>query len=170
MRTPNGFLNPNMALAGKVASAASHESALHTSVKIVWVSLSLLLMLNGRANAQSSKNPNLVEDSLLSKSVRVISLPSNDTDYVPVLKPPISCKIRSGFVSLRSMSAGEEHSTEAYEEMIIILSGQAVLHCRDNDYTLAAGQIAYVPPFTIHQMKNTGTMTLKYLYIVTKTE
>lgn len=139
-------------------------------IRIAIVPLSLILMNSGWAQAPSIRDTEALNDSLSHQPIRIINLPSNDTNFVSVLKPPISRKIRSGFVSLLPKCSGEGHSTETYEEMIIILSGQAVLHNGDKDYPLTAGQVAYVPPFTNHLVRNIGTTTLKYLYIVTKVE
>jgi mannose-6-phosphate isomerase-like protein (cupin superfamily) len=123
-----------------------------------------------QVNAQSTKEGDVANDSASIKLIRIVNLPSTDTNYVSVLEPPLSRKLHSGFVSLARGRAGEEHSTEAYEEMIVILSGQAVLHSGNTDDTLTTGRVAYIAPHTKHQMRNSGTTPLKYLYIVTKVE
>jgi mannose-6-phosphate isomerase-like protein (cupin superfamily) len=139
-------------------------------IQIAILPLSLIFMHSGWAQAPSIKDIDVSNDSLSHQPIRIINLPGNDTNYVSVLKPPLSSKIRSGFVTLLPKCSGEEHSTEAYEEMIIILSGQAVLHCGDTDHSLTTCQVAYVPPHTRHLIRNIGNTTLKYLYIVAKVE
>ncbi len=138
------------------------------SIRLAVIPLTLMLMHSVWAQAPSKRVVDAPNDSLSTQSIQIINLPINDISYASVLKPPVSSKIRSGFVCLLPKCSGEEHSTEAYEEMIIILGGQAVLHSGDTDNSLTTGQVAYVPPFTKHLMRNNGTMTLKYLYVVTK--
>jgi len=139
-------------------------------IPLILAVLSLIPAAVALAHDQTSQVVVTEKDSLMSQSISVFSLPQNDTAYVSVIKPPLSRKIRSGFVTLASGVAGEEHSTEAYEELLVVLDGKAVLHSGDIDKEVTVGQVAYVPPHTTHYMKSTGTTTLKYLYIVTKTE
>jgi mannose-6-phosphate isomerase-like protein (cupin superfamily) len=100
----------------------------------------------------------------------VRELPSTDSAYVSLLKPPASQRLRSGYVCLIPGKSGEEHSTEGYEEMILILDGVAELHYADKTLTVGAKQIAYVPPQTKHFLKNTGSTSLRYVYIVTRVQ
>jgi quercetin dioxygenase-like cupin family protein len=137
---------------------------------IALVFFSIMLISTGFAYCQAVNNTAIKTDSLAFQPISVINLPQNDTNYVSVIKPPLSRKIRSGFVTLASGVSGEEHSTESYEELLVILDGKAVLHSGEIDKEVTVGQVAYVPPHTKHFMKNGGTTTLKYLYIVTKTE
>jgi len=72
----------------------------------------------------------------------------------------------SGFVTLLPDTKGELHSTEKYEEMIVVLEGEGQLNVTDqNSLKIKFGQVAYVPPHTEHQMENTGKENLKYIYI-----
>jgi mannose-6-phosphate isomerase-like protein (cupin superfamily) len=138
---------------------------------IILLSVSLFIqVIAAFAHDQTSQPAGTQKDSLMSQPISVIDLPQTDTNYVSVIKPPRSLKIRSGFVTLTPGASGEEHSTEVYEEMIVILSGQALMHSQTGNKSVSPGQVAYVPPYTKHFIENNGATTLKYLYIVTKTE
>jgi len=102
-------------------------------------------------------------------SIRVISPPTDRKNSASFLKPPLSVKLRSGLVILPAGGAGERHSTESYEELIVILEGEAVLLSEDREFPFSTGQVCYVPPYTEHTMRNSGTSVLKYIYVVTKT-
>lgn len=141
---------------------------LNSLIKAIIVPLVLLFLPSDKANAQLEKYQ--ASDNLTTPQISIIDIPKNDTSYVSILKPPTSKKLRSGFVSLLPGRSGEEHSTVGYEEMIVILDGQAVLHSGDKDKAFCAGQVAYVPPHTKHFVRNIGESTLRYLYIVTKVE
>jgi mannose-6-phosphate isomerase-like protein (cupin superfamily) len=130
---------------------------------MVWISAA-------SAHDQKTQAADNGKDSIMTQAISIIDLPKSDTNYAPVLKPPLSRNLRSGYVTLAPGTAGEEHSTEAYEEMIVVIEGSAIMHSGDIDRNFTAVQVAYVPPHTIHLMKNGGSTVLKYLYIVTKTE
>ncbi|HRY31494.1 MAG TPA: cupin domain-containing protein [Bacteroidales bacterium] len=74
----------------------------------------------------------------------------------------------SGVVSLLPDSAGEKHSTEDYEEMIIPLTGNGKLQITGHqELDLHYGNIAYIPREKEHRVVNTGKTTLKYIYVAT---
>jgi mannose-6-phosphate isomerase-like protein (cupin superfamily) len=75
----------------------------------------------------------------------------------------------SGVVTLFPDSSAELHNSEIYEEMIITLEGEGELRVPNKGiFPVKFGKIALVPPNTDHQMLNTGTKNLKYIYIATK--
>ncbi len=75
--------------------------------------------------------------------------------------------MRSGFVVLEPGKDCGWHSTENYEEMIICLAGAGEVACGDGPRRpLAAGQYAYNPPQTRHNVFNTGTEIMRYIYVV----
>jgi mannose-6-phosphate isomerase-like protein (cupin superfamily) len=60
-----------------------------------------------------------------------------------------------------------EHVTEGKEEVVIVLQGQGELHCNGSGVMkLSTGDVAYVPPETAHDIRNTGTGTLEYIFVV----
>jgi mannose-6-phosphate isomerase-like protein (cupin superfamily) len=98
---------------------------------------------------------------------KVISLPTNDDPYFPVLTDSIAHKLHSGLVRLQPGDSSGLHSTKTYEEMIVVLSGAGELHYADQILPIKKGEVGYVPPETFHNMVNSGTEPLQYLYIVT---
>ena len=82
---------------------------------------------------------------------------------------PQTCGMRSGRVYLKPGETCGVHSTEAHEEMLIFLSGKGVALIGEEQvpYEVGAGKISYIPPYTIHNNKNTGTEPLVYIYCVT---
>ena len=54
-----------------------------------------------------------------------------------------------------------------WSEVLVILEGRGELWFRDFPSLAAAeGHLLYVPPETVHDVRNTGTAALRYLYIV----
>ena len=93
-------------------------------------------------------------------------------DYQLLLDgPPQTRGMRCGRVVLKPGETAGEHSTGQYEEVLVILEGQGELWCKDLP-SLAAekGYLLYVPPQVIHDVRNTGTVKLRYLYIVVPVE
>ncbi|MGB9697611.1 MAG: cupin domain-containing protein [Ignavibacteria bacterium] len=77
----------------------------------------------------------------------------------------------SGVVTIAPNKAGHLHSTEIYEEMIVVLEGEGQVKITNNrNLDLKFGNVAYIPPNTEHQVFNTGIVNLKYIYIATKSK
>lgn len=80
---------------------------------------------------------------------------------------PQTCGMRSGRVYL---APGEDcglHSTKAHEELLVFLSGkgEAIISEKDT-YEVGKGKVSYIPPHTDHNVKNTGSEPLIYIYCV----
>ncbi|HNQ22271.1 MAG TPA: cupin domain-containing protein [Phycisphaerae bacterium] len=79
--------------------------------------------------------------------------------------------MRSGLVVLQPGTDCGWHSTDNYEEMIICLAGAGEVATEGGGRRpLAAGQYAYNPPHTRHNVFNTGTQPMRYVYVVAPTE
>jgi quercetin dioxygenase-like cupin family protein len=75
--------------------------------------------------------------------------------------------MRSGLMILPPGKDCGWHSTENYEELIICLAGAGELASEAGPRcALAAGQYAYNPPQTRHNVFNTGTELMRYIYVV----
>lgn len=104
-----------------------------------------------------------------SAKVCIIDL-KNNPEYQKLLSGrPQTCGMRSGRVYLK---AGEEcgrHSTGQHEEMLAFLSGKgtALIGEKESPFDVGQGKISYIPPHTIHNVKNTGAEPLVYIYCVT---
>jgi quercetin dioxygenase-like cupin family protein len=101
----------------------------------------------------------------------LMKLESTNQDYVRLLGgPPETASMRSGLVSLAPGKSVGKHSTENYEEMVIVLHGTGDLQIGGGDTLhLAQGYASYCPSHTVHDVLNTGSDTLRYIYIVAST-
>jgi mannose-6-phosphate isomerase-like protein (cupin superfamily) len=60
-----------------------------------------------------------------------------------------------------------QHSTKGNEELLVFLSGSGVaLIGQEVRLQVAAGKVAYIPPQTAHDILNTGTEPLLYVFCV----
>ncbi|HTP10256.1 MAG TPA: cupin domain-containing protein [Anaerolineae bacterium] len=91
-------------------------------------------------------------------------------DYVRLLGgPPETCSLRSGAVALQAGQSIGRHNTHANEEVIIVLEGEGALLLNEaQELPLKAGEVAYCPPETEHDVKNKGSGVLHYIYVVAK--
>ena len=113
-----------------------------------------------------------VQKSVAQPLAKVIKTDMQGKDYVRLLGgPPETCSLRSGAVALQPGKAVGEHSTGDHEELIVVLEGEgALLLNEDRKLPLEVGTVAYCPPNTEHDVKNTGTIVLRYIYVVAKTQ
>jgi mannose-6-phosphate isomerase-like protein (cupin superfamily) len=94
-------------------------------------------------------------------------LPVN-LEYHQILGDGNSVCMHSGRVVLLPGQDCGEHSTGDHEELIIILSGEGELEVEGSGKTpISAGLVAYNPPHTKHNVRNTGALPLTYIYVVT---
>lgn len=77
-----------------------------------------------------------------------------------------TCGIKSGHVILKEKEEIGEHSTNDLEEVLVILKGrgQLVINKKEN-LDFENNMVLYVPPGTIHNVKNTGKGILEYIFI-----
>ena len=89
-------------------------------------------------------------------------------DYQRILEgKPQTHGMRSGRVYLEPGKACGQHSTKNHEELLVFLAGQGELLIGDHDrLAVGAGKVAYIPPETLHDVKNTGAGPLAYIYCV----
>ena len=107
-----------------------------------------------------------------SRKVCVIDLESG-AEYQPLLSgKPQTCGMRSGRVYLRSGETCGQHNTDDHEEMLVFLSGRgmALIDEGEDSYPVGQGKVSYIPPHTVHNIKNTGAEPLVYIYCVTPVE
>ncbi len=102
------------------------------------------------------------------EKVRVIHLKSG-SEYQELLSGrPQSHGMRSGRVYLEPGQSCGRHTTKAHEEMLIFLAGKgtALVGEEEKAFEVGKGAVCYIPPHTIHNIKNTGTEALVYIYCV----
>ena len=81
--------------------------------------------------------------------------------------PPDTSTMRAGLVVLEPGRSVGRHNTENYEELVIVLQGQAEMRITGGQtMRLTSGWAAYCPSHTEHDVFNTGSTVLKYIYIV----
>lgn len=74
--------------------------------------------------------------------------------------------LRSGCVVLAPGESVGEHNTETQEEVLIILEGKGRLFLDGaREIALEKDSAAYIPPHTTHDVKNTYTEDLKYVFV-----
>ena len=102
-----------------------------------------------------------------SKKVLVTDLKENAENQKLLDGKPITCGMRSGKVYLPPGKACGQHSTKDHEELLVFLSGQGELMIGEGDcYQVGRGKASYIPPHTAHDVKNTGSEPLVYVYCV----
>ena len=77
--------------------------------------------------------------------------------------------LRSGLVTLKPKESIGEHKTEKKEEIIIILNGSATVYYGKRKFVKAVkNTFVYIPPETLHNVKNSGNKILQYVYVTTQ--
>ena len=105
----------------------------------------------------------------MASSQKVIVTDLNDlAGYQRLLEgKPETCGMRSGRVYLGPGDSCGRHSTKQNEEMLIFISGQGLLLIGEKDrFKVGQGKVSYIPPDTVHDVKNTGSEPLIYIYCV----
>ena len=99
---------------------------------------------------------------------KVVALDRSENGILPILTgPPETVTMKSGFVVLDPGHSVGKHSTEHHEEILIVIEGQGEMLFHDGSrLELKAHTALYCPPETEHDVKNTGTSSLRYVYVV----
>ncbi len=80
---------------------------------------------------------------------------------------PQTAGMRSGFVRLQPGATVGWHTTGKHEEALVILHGQGeALVDGQAKQSFVAPALAYIPPETRHNVLNTGSDALEYVYVV----
>ena len=87
--------------------------------------------------------------------------------HLPLLTGDNARRMRAGMVTLAPGEECGRHSTEAYEELLIILEGSGEAELEGHGaLPVTAGQVAYIPPGTFHNVRQGGAGPLRYVYVV----
>lgn len=85
--------------------------------------------------------------------------------------PPDTVTMRSGYVVLQPLTSVGRHSTGANEEVVITFAGIGEMRVADGSILkLKPNVVAYCPPGTEHDVFNTGSEPLRYVYVVAKAQ
>jgi quercetin dioxygenase-like cupin family protein len=83
---------------------------------------------------------------------------------------PQTSGMRGGSVKLKPGESVGWHSTSGNEEALVILRGRGVANIEGHpDVPIAEKMLAYIPPGTRHNVTNTGTQILEYVWVVAPT-
>jgi quercetin dioxygenase-like cupin family protein/predicted enzyme related to lactoylglutathione lyase len=81
--------------------------------------------------------------------------------------PPATVAMKSGLVVLAPGKSVGKHSTEDHEEIVIVLEGTGQMVLSDGTkLDIGPNATAYSPPGTEHDVINTGSGDLRYVYVV----
>lgn len=92
---------------------------------------------------------------------------NNKPEYQRLMMAPQTCGMKAGRVWL---GAGQEcglHSTEAREELLVFLQGEGIAKIGEDSLVIGQGRVCYIPPRTQHNIINTGSQPLVYVFCVT---
>jgi quercetin dioxygenase-like cupin family protein len=86
----------------------------------------------------------------------------------PLLKgAPQTSGMRGGSVRLKPGESVGWHSTSGHEEALVILHGKGTANIEGHaDIPLHERMLAYIPPVTKHNITDTGTEILEYVWVV----
>jgi mannose-6-phosphate isomerase-like protein (cupin superfamily) len=80
---------------------------------------------------------------------------------------PQTSGMRSGFVRLKPGQSVGEHSTLDHEEALIVLQGEGKAEVEGHAaLRISPRMLAYIPPRSRHNVTNTGSGMLEYVYVV----
>jgi len=77
--------------------------------------------------------------------------------------------MRSSRIILKKGEESGFHSTDNYEEFIIILTGSGYAESESGEKSpVREGQALYIPPYTKHNISNPESEQLIYIYVVAR--
>ncbi len=77
-----------------------------------------------------------------------------------------SQQLHSGYVVLEPGKEVGEHTTEAEEELIVMIEGKAEVTSNGHAEAVEAPCVVLVPAHTVHNVKNRSKTLLKYVYVL----
>ena len=87
---------------------------------------------------------------------------TGDREFRVLLGPGHGCSAATQFVGEIPPGRAPEH-THTYDEVVLVLAGEGVLHAGAADHPLAAGSCVHLRPGQPHCLENTGRGTLRVL-------
>jgi len=99
---------------------------------------------------------------------RLVPLNLEGAGHQPLLRGrPETAGMRSGLVVLSPGASVGKHSTGAHEEQLVVLAGRGEFRCAGADpLAIRAESVVYCPPDREHDVVNTGSLPLRYVYVV----
>ena len=87
---------------------------------------------------------------------------TGDRRFRVLFGPGRGCEVATQFVGEIPPGRAPEHS-HPYDELVLVLAGQGVLHTGLGDHAIRAGSCAHLPPGQPHCLENTGSAMLRVL-------
>lgn len=134
--------------------------------KLQFVVLMCLLLL---VIPISTKAENIIFGKYDSLKVKITDVKLDTSQYQRLLGKGESVSMRSGRIILEKGESVGEHSTDNYEEFVIVLVGEgfAENHLGEK-IPIREGQVIYIPPYSKHNIHNVDSKMLMYIYVVAK--
>ena len=79
---------------------------------------------------------------------------------------PQTAGMRSGLVRLKPGESIGEHTTGKNEESLVVLRGQGEARVEGHAITFTGPALVYIPSASRHNVVNTGSELLEYVYVV----
>ncbi len=99
----------------------------------------------------------------------IITLPTDGSDFFPILDGVQTISMKSGLVTLHPGESVGEHSTGQHEEALVILEGTGEVEAEGmSRQRIEHGQMVYIPPKTRHNVFNSGDAPLRYIFVVAR--
>ncbi len=77
--------------------------------------------------------------------------------------------LKAGLVTLKPKESIGEHKTENKEEALIILKGSAIVcYGKGKKVKAPENSFVFIPCETLHNVKNSGSKILQYVYVTTQ--
>ena len=126
----------------------------------LFLTMLLVVLTVGLAFAQSQSGP----------KPKVIDLGALEASRTLLGGSPETVTMRSGMVVLAASKSVGKHSTKTFEEVVIVLEGVGEMRLSDGSVLrMKPHTVVYCPPATEHDVFNTGTEPLRYIYVVAET-
>jgi mannose-6-phosphate isomerase-like protein (cupin superfamily) len=87
---------------------------------------------------------------------------TGDRRFRVLFGPGNGCSAATQFLGEIPPGRAPDHS-HTYDEVVLVLEGEGVLHAGPDDHPLAAGSCVHLPPGQPHCLENTGQGTLRVL-------
>lgn len=135
-------------------------------------SLRSFTLLIGVALIASSPSANAQKELRTMPKPHLIVLNPSAAESTDVFKgPPETVTMRSGLMVLAPSKSVGKHSTHTYEEAVIVLAGTGEMRITGGPtFKLKPYCVAYCPPRTEHDVINTGSETLRYIWLVARAQ
>ncbi|MDC7788999.1 cupin domain-containing protein [Rhodoplanes sp. TEM] len=120
----------------------------------------------------TDSSPGAPPDVEITPTIKSVALEPGDRPYMLLLQgPPETRSLRSGLVTLAPGKSIGVHNSGVNEEMLVPLEGEGELRFADHPpIALRPGVVTYAPAHSEHDVINTGTGRLRYIFILARAE